>query len=143
MVRPNLESIFFRELRDDFLLNKNIDFQDDRLFVQPELREWLEEISLDEIYLRQDELRPDLRLIIADIKNNENFDELVPDFNPFSLTDTRIQLFNSESDMRLSGRILKCIPIISECIDDIRKLENTITLQFFIDDQLIETIEFK
>ena len=142
ITRPSLEHIFFTEWRTNAIWDENNPSPGE--YIEPLTKIWLEEISFEEIAHRRHDLREDW---VINLFNQDGLSIINPSYppivNPFSLSDTRVEIFNSESDMRLSRRILKRIPILSECIDDIRRLENTITLQFFIDDQLIETIEFK
>jgi hypothetical protein len=109
----------------------------------PELGEisecWMEKISLEEVLARKTELRPDIYLDFAE--PNGWFSKLTnPElqFNPFSLTDTRIKVFDTEDNLRNTDWLIRDRIFIP----DIRRLESTIIYQIFVDEQLIETIEF-
>jgi hypothetical protein len=142
ITRPSLEHIFFTEWRSDEFWNDN-DLSDAD-HTQPLTITWLEEISFEEIAHRRHDLREDW---VVSLFNQDGLSIINPIYtpivNPFSLTDTRIRIFNSESDMRNSISILKHVPRYHVHIDDIRRLNNIITLQIFIDEELVETIEFK
>jgi hypothetical protein len=150
MTRPNLESMFLKELHTESILEEKPKIGNLQ-FAVPIAVLWYEEISFDEVYVRRNELRPDLELQINIIKkklnsdniNGNQFENFTLLYNPFSLTDTRVYIFNSESDMRQSRRMVDHLPRYREDLYDIRRLENTITLQFFVDDKLVETVEFK
>jgi hypothetical protein len=140
--RPSLDHIFFKEWRSDELYENN-DVSDGN-YTRPLATTWVEKISFEEITYKRHELRVDWyaslfnqdKLIVTDPK-------YTPIVNPFSLSDTRIRTFNLESDMQTSINMLKHVPRYVDHLNIIRRLENTITLQLFVDDNLIETIEFK
>lgn len=140
-IRPSIEHLFFHELRDKRLFRESSDYI-------PELGEisdsWAEKIPLEEVLMRKKELRPDIYLdFFSSIGRFNTF--FMPDvtFNPFSLTDTRIKVFDTESNLRNTPWLTYALSRDRESIFDIRRIENTIIYQIFVDEKLIETIEFK
>jgi hypothetical protein len=142
ITRPSLDHIFYREWIDGYFDGPKHNF------VKPLTTTWVERISFNEIYTRRDELRLDLQIVLFGSRENpvkpDTYDVLVePNFNPFSLTDTRIYEFKSESDMRLSKRINYTLFDYQNYNSDIRQIENIITFQVFVDEKLVESFEFK
>ena len=109
VTRPSLDHMFFQEWRLGLIYKiSDIPNDDTELYVNPLTRTWLEEISIEEIALRKNELRPDW---VATLFNQDvliiDSSIYFPVVNPFSLTDTIIRTYSSESDMRNSKRLLK------------------------------------
>jgi hypothetical protein len=136
VVRPSLDHMFFKEWRSGGIIEFDGPMASDT--------EWIESITIEEIKQRQHELRSDLRAQIFGPNGTTVYPNFAhPIVNPFSLTDTKIKTFATELEMRNSSWTTKNISRFTERIADIRRLENTITLQFFVDNKLVETVEFK
>jgi hypothetical protein len=142
--RPSLDHMFFREWRKESILRPN--FIEDPTFNWPRgsLGDWEEFITVEEVVARQSELRPDVKMrVFGTVDEITNIHDYKLRFNPFSLTDTRTKSYLSEADMRGSRWMSRTLYRYQQHIEDIKRLENIITFQVFVDEKLVESFEFK
>ena len=137
ITRPSLDDLFFFEsmvLRDLSIffthpINDKVD-----IGVSGCISYTIEEIiSWDEIFLRKEELRPDLKYQIR--SNNLSKDDMVgigPKFNPFSLTYTELFEYNSWEDAMLGYHNMFHDGIAFEIIDKLKQSNNNFVQEHYI-----------
>ena len=137
VTRPSLDDLFFFEsfiaLQDLSIfftcpINDKVDIVSGCISYTVE-----EIISWNEIFLRKEELRPDLKYQIR--SNNLSKDDIVgigPKFNPFSLTYTELFEYNSWEDAMLGYHNMFPDDLAFEIIDKLKKSNNNFVQEHYI-----------
>ncbi len=145
VTRLSLDDLFFFEFLSDIQFDNHFvrpyvditDLNESGLFSKCISYTIEEMISWDEVFLRKDELRPDLKYQINS-KNltKDDMDGIGPLYNPFSLTHTELVEYNSWEDaMSAYDTFFDLTYVI---IDMLKQSNNTYIQEHYIDGIKVE-----
>ena len=143
VIRPSLDDLFFIEFVNpgDIFISPIINTVNNEIGYFSECISYTYEemIFWDEVFLRKDELRPDLKYQIE--SNSLTKDDMVgigPNFNPFSLTYTELAEYNSWEDAMSAYHIMFPDGIEFGIIDVLKQSNNTYVQEHYIDGIKVE-----